>query len=37
LAAYLDNLIPSGVEPNVDQVKVMVEVCASVHAEWPTH
>ena len=30
----LDQLIPSGVDPNSDQIGAILEVCALVHAEW---
>jgi hypothetical protein len=30
----LDQLIPSGVDPNADRTVAILEVCASVHAEW---
>ena len=32
--AHLDNLVPLGVEPNADQIAVIVEICAWAHAEW---
>ncbi len=30
----LDQLVPSGVDPNADQAAAVIEVCAWVHAEW---
>jgi len=32
--AYLDELIPSGTEPNGDQIGAIIEICAWTHAEW---
>ncbi len=32
--AYLDNLVPPGVEPNADQIAAIIDVCAWAHAEW---
>jgi fido (protein-threonine AMPylation protein) len=32
--AFLDRLIPVGVNPNVDQGAAVVELCAWAHAEW---
>lgn len=32
--ARLDILIPTGADPNADQLAAILEVCAWVHAEW---
>jgi hypothetical protein len=34
LVAKLDALLPSGQEPDVDQLAAIVDLCAWVHAEW---
>ena len=32
--AYLDDLIPAGVEPDANQIQGIFELCAWAHAEW---
>jgi Fic family protein len=34
LVAELDALLPSGQEPDVDQLAAIIDLCAWVHAEW---
>lgn len=34
LVAELDAILPSGNEPNADQLAAIVDLCAWVHAEW---
>jgi Fic/DOC family len=34
VVAHLDELVAPGAVPNVDQIAVIVEVCAWAHAEW---
>jgi hypothetical protein len=34
LIAELDSMLPSGQEPDADQLAAIVDLCAWVHAEW---
>lgn len=34
LVAYLDELVPIGEEPDLDQLAAIIDLCAWVHAQW---